>query len=115
MWLRTLGPELDVQTQYFGEVKMKPVIFSWQKQKLIGSFGALFGALLIILAASDASAISAQSFTGSINGIVTDQAGAVLANASITLTAVATGQSRATTTNNQGEYSFPSLPPGEYK
>src|SRR5262249_53783480 len=36
-------------------------------------------------------------------------------NASITLTAGATGQSRATTTNNQGEYSFPSLPPGEYK
>ncbi|HKC87408.1 MAG TPA: carboxypeptidase-like regulatory domain-containing protein, partial [Blastocatellia bacterium] len=95
---------------------MKPVIFSWQKQKLIGSFGALFGALvIIILAASGASAIYAQSFTGSINGTVTDQAGAALANASITLTAGATGQSRATTTNNQGEYSFPSLPPGEYK
>src|SRR6266498_2982776 len=95
---------------------MKPVIFSWQKQKPAGSFGALFGALvIIILAASGASAIYAQSFTGSINGTVTDQAGATLANASITLTAGATGQARATTTNNQGEYYFPSLPPGEYK
>src|SRR5215475_6616160 len=86
------------------EVKMKPVILSWQKHKLTGSFGALYGALVILmLVASCAGAIYAQSFTGSINGAVTDQAGATLANASITITEVATGQSRSTTTNNQGE------------
>jgi hypothetical protein len=51
------------------------------------------------LAASCAGAIYAQSFTGSINGAVTDQAGAAFANASITLTAGATGQLRSTTTN----------------
>src|SRR5262249_49678111 len=47
--------------------------------------------------------------------MVTDQTGAALANASVTLTAGATGQTRSTTTNNQGEYTFPSLPPGQYK
>ena len=42
------------------------------------------------MAASGAGAIYAQSLTGSINGTVTDQAGAALANASVTLTAGAT-------------------------
>ncbi len=96
---------------------MKPVILSWQKQKSTGSFGAmLLSALFIIaLAASGAGAVYAQSFTGSISGAVTDQTGSALPNASVTLTASATGQTRSTTTNNQGEYSFPSLPPGQYK
>src|SRR5215510_8144490 len=95
---------------------MKPRIFCGQKRKLAGSFSALCGALVIIaLATFAAGAIYAQSFTGSINGMVTDQAGAALANASVTLTAGATGQTRSTTTNNQGEFTFPSLPPGQYK
>src|SRR5262245_24831762 len=95
---------------------MKPLNFCGHKQKLAGRFSALYAALVIIaLATSAASAVYAQSFTGSINGAVTDQSGAALANASITLTAGATGQTRITTTNNQGEYSFSSLPPGQYK
>lgn len=94
---------------------MGPVFFRWQQQRQPHSFGARLGALFIALAATCASATYAQSFTGSINGIVTDPAGAALANASITLTATATGQTRSTTTNNQGEYTFPSLPPGLYK
>jgi hypothetical protein len=96
---------------------MKPVIFGWQKQKTAGRFVALFFSALVIvaLAAPGARAVHAQSFTGSISGAVTDQAGAALAAASVTLTAGATGQTRSTTTNNQGEYSFPSLPPGQYK
>src|SRR5215470_17972437 len=98
------------------EVKMKPLIFCGQKRKLAGRFSALYCALVIIaLAAFAPGAIYAQSFAGSINGMVTDQTGAALANASVTLTAGATGQTRSTTTNNQGEYTFPSLPPGQYK
>ncbi|MBS1788638.1 MAG: TonB-dependent receptor [Acidobacteria bacterium] len=94
---------------------MGHVLFRWRQQRRQHCYGALFGALIIALAATCVSAIYAQSFTGSINGIVTDPAGAALANASITLTASATGQTRATSTNNQGEYTFPSLSPGQYK
>src|ERR1051326_7563275 len=59
--------------------------------------------------------IEAQSFTGSISGTVSDQARAVIAQATVTLTSIETGQTRTTTTNAQGEYNFPSLPPGNYK
>ena len=92
---------------------MQSVLLRGKHQKPAVRFWARLGALVIVLAA--ASAAYAQSFTGSINGTVTDQAGAALANASVTLTAEATGQTRSTTTNDQGEYTFPSLPPGQYR
>ncbi len=77
---------------------------------------ALLGAVLAITLMVPAAAIArAQSFTGSISGTVTDPAGAVIPNATVTLTAVDTGRTRTATTNGAGEYNFPSLPPGAYK
>jgi len=74
--------------------------------------GVLFAIALSL--AGSATAL-AQSFTGSISGTVADQAGAAVSNATVTLTATLTGQMRTTTTNSQGDYLFPSLPPGEYR
>jgi hypothetical protein len=72
-------------------------------------------ALCLTLLALTSVPTQAQSFTGSIGGAVSDPSGAVANNATVTLTALATGQTRTVTTNRAGEYNFPSLPPGEYK
>lgn len=57
----------------------------------------------------------AQGTTGQISGIVTDQNGAVVTNATVKVTNTATNFERQTTTNGEGVYSFQLLPPGEYK
>ena len=58
----------------------------------------------------------AQSFTGTLSGTVTDPTGAVIPNAIVTLTDVATGTSAASVnTGPDGLYSFPNLRPGAYE
>jgi len=56
-----------------------------------------------------------QSQNGSISGVVTDQSGAVVANADVTVTNVATGAVRTTTTTSAGDYTVQGLPPQDYK
>jgi hypothetical protein len=57
----------------------------------------------------------AQSFTSTVSGTVTDPSGAVVPNAEITLTLVATETSAKVTTGSTGLYSFPNLRPGIYQ
>lgn len=57
--------------------------------------------------------IFGQGF-GTIVGTVTDQSGAVVPGAKVTVTDPATGQSRAENTNAQGYYVVPSLKPAPY-
>ena len=56
-----------------------------------------------------------QSTTGSIPGIVTDPSGAVLPNATVTVTNENTGAVRTVVTNTAGTYTLPNLPPGNYQ
>ena len=56
----------------------------------------------------------AQS-TGSIRGTITDATGALLPNATVTVSNQATGETHALKTDSSGLYSLPSLPPGAYK
>jgi hypothetical protein len=51
---------------------------------------------------------------GQINGEVSDPSGAVVPNASVTVTNTATNAERSTVTNASGLYSFPDLTPGIY-
>jgi Carboxypeptidase regulatory-like domain len=58
----------------------------------------------------------AQSVTaGDINGTVTDSTGAIIPNATITVTSVATGQTKTATSGTAGEYRVSLLSPGTYK
>lgn len=50
-----------------------------------------------------------------LNGSVTDQSGASVAGATVTLTETATGLQRNTTSNGAGLYQFLEVPPGKYK
>src|SRR5262249_7965139 len=61
------------------------------------------------------SATHAQTVTGTLQGRVTDQAGAVLPAVTITIRNTETGQERAVTTNEEGFYIAPFLPLGRYR
>src|SRR6266446_5601763 len=52
--------------------------------------------------------------TSTINGRITDQAGAVLPGATVTVTNVATGATRETISNAEGLYTVPALTAGTY-
>src|SRR5215510_7138215 len=57
----------------------------------------------------------AQAITGSISGSVRDASGSAVTNASVTLTNALTEAVRTATTNDQGDFVFNSVPPGEYR
>ncbi|HKE04264.1 MAG TPA: carboxypeptidase regulatory-like domain-containing protein [Blastocatellia bacterium] len=92
-------------------------LFATRLRRLRGvmSVAAPSALLCLTLLALATVPTQAQSFTGSISGMITDPNGAVIQNATVTLTAADTGLTRTTTTNHAGEYNFPSLPPGQYK
>src|SRR6202035_5606693 len=56
---------------------------------------------------------SAPISTGTIAGVVRDPSGAAVSGARLTVVNVATRIARTETTSEQGDYSFPSLAPGE--
>ena len=58
-------------------------------------------------------AVFAQD-TASITGTVKDPSGASIAKAQVTVSSPDRGINRTTTTNSEGEYSVPALPPGSY-
>jgi hypothetical protein len=52
--------------------------------------------------------------TGALTGTVTDQSGSVIVGAKVTITSLATGQTRTASTGADGAYKFALLPPGNY-
>lgn len=68
----------------------------------------------LLLFALGLSAALAQISTGSIVGVVEDASGAVVPNAEIAIKQTATGESRATRSNANGEFNVPFLQPGGY-
>ena len=59
--------------------------------------------------------VLAQTTTGRILGTVSDQSGAAVAGASVTVADLQRGTSRTLTTDGSGGYSAPELQPGTYK
>jgi Carboxypeptidase regulatory-like domain/TonB dependent receptor len=72
------------------------------------AFGAMVGTLLLSLT------VFPQGNSGRVLGTVTDQSGAAVANATVTVTNVQTGVARNLTTDDVGEYVAPNLLPGTY-
>lgn len=56
-----------------------------------------------------------QEIGGTISGTVTDPSGAAVASANIAVRNLGTGEDRKTTTDADGSYRVPSLPPGNYQ
>ncbi|HTU32861.1 MAG TPA: carboxypeptidase-like regulatory domain-containing protein, partial [Candidatus Acidoferrum sp.] len=70
--------------------------------------------LLFIFAACALPAWGQAVATGTVVGVVTDNSGAVVAGAIVTLIDSATGDTRSSTTNDAGHYIFPNVPPATY-
>ena len=67
-----------------------------------------------LAALSTLAALAQTATTGAIVGAVTDRNGAALSGAEIEIVNTATNQSIKVTTNNDGQYIFPAVLPGEY-
>ena len=75
------------------------------------SFSLLAFLSMVLLGATFA---GAQNFRGGINGVVTDQGGASIAGAQVSITNEGTGVTQASVASSAGEFSFPDLPLGLY-
>src|SRR2546428_8836664 len=73
--------------------------------------------LLLALAFSlcPLSAFAQTQTTGRIAGTVKDQNGAVIVGAEVTVVSKATSDERKATTDTEGNYAVPLLPPGTYR
>ena len=70
--------------------------------------------LLAALTALFSTGIAISQENAEITGVVSDSTGAVVAGASVTVTAGETGAKRTTVTNSNGLYDFPGLAIGQY-
>ena len=72
---------------------------------------ALLALLFLLTAAPHA---PGQVSSGTLNGVITDPSGAIVAGANVSLRNNETGITRNTTSNDEGEYVFPQIEPGRY-
>jgi hypothetical protein len=72
---------------------------------------AVYLAAVVLLSANG----WAQSIYGGLRGIVTDQTGAAMTNAKVTIINQGTADARSALTSNSGEYVFSQVIPGGYK
>ena len=70
--------------------------------------------LLLLVLSSALTLWSQTTASGTVTGTITDQSGAVVADAQIKLTDTATGNSRNASTNSSGHYIFVNVGPGHY-
>jgi Carboxypeptidase regulatory-like domain/TonB dependent receptor len=77
--------------------------------KISGSLVVAVIAILLVVPA-----LQGQTSQGRILGAVTDQSGALVAHARVTITNTATNATRAVDTTSSGDFSAPNLDPGTY-
>ena len=79
------------------------------------SFSHSVRAGLVLLSVMLCTIFSFGQFSGSIQGVVQDPSSAGVAKARVNLVNVSTNVTRTTTTDDSGNYTFPSVAPGAYK
>src|SRR5688572_3576934 len=101
---------LPVSTSRFGHTTLFFRQFGpyWRLRMFLRSLG-----LAVLLGTLAVSAL-AQTPSGEISGLVTDESGLVLPGVRITLTNLATNATRLAQTNDSGVYVIPAVPPGRY-
>src|SRR5262249_44613235 len=78
------------------------------RRRMVRSFAVLWVLLTVTCIAG------AQTNTATLSGTVLDSQGAVVPDVAITISSRATGLKRQTTTNSEGLFTLPLLPPGIY-
>jgi Carboxypeptidase regulatory-like domain len=76
---------------------------------------AVFGSICVLAFASVAAAQTTSATTGAMNGTVTDNTKAVLPGVTVTISSSSMMGTRSDITNEQGQYRFAAVTPGEYK
>jgi hypothetical protein len=76
---------------------------------------SIFSAFLALLLISSTVPVYAQQDQGTLTGSVTDSQGAVLPGVQVKVVNKATNLTQTEITNNNGEYTFPELPIGNYR
>src|ERR1044072_2423487 len=89
------------------EVKMK--------RNNINKFVTTLITAIMLVAAAPLQILAQTSNSGVITGVVKDQAGAVVAGATVKAINKGTNLERKTTTSDSGVYEIPQLTPGEYR
>ncbi len=82
-----------------------------RKPSILSSFVPILVAIFFLFSPSAV----AQVETGEVAGLVTDQSGAVVTNATITLTNTATNATRTAQASSNGTYRLTALEPGTYR
>jgi len=88
------------------------------RNKQAGVWRSVFVAMLLLCLVTllhlNTAPIYAQDVKGSVRGLVTDEQGAAVTGADVTISDSSTGFSRGTTTGGDGVYNFPDLPLGTF-
>src|SRR5215469_6242952 len=74
----------------------------------------LIVSIIVMIAVSGRVLLAQTASTGTVLGLVTDPAGAVVPGATVELEDAATKAVRTASTNSAGRYVFVALPPGAY-
>lgn len=69
---------------------------------------------LLLSAVLCSGSLLGQTFTANLTGVVTDPVGAIIPGATVVLSSQSTGETRTTTSNQLGRYSFAQLSPATY-
>jgi len=101
-----IAPVREVNMQGFESATSRQI-----KSFVSGLYKAGFLSLLLLLTVASA---RAQVSSASVNGVVRDPKGAVIAGATVTLTNVDTTVEHPTVSNGSGEYVIPGITPGRY-
>jgi hypothetical protein len=85
-----------------------------RRRKSMNARRSVVAVLGLMLLLACASSTSWAQFNSQINGTVTDPSGAVVPDATVTVTNAATGVTRTAQTSSSGTYIISSLPPGTF-
>jgi hypothetical protein len=84
--------------------------------KISKTLALIFGTMLLLACFIAPTSVSAQTAnSGTITGVVTDQAGALVPNATVRAVNVGTNATRTVTTSGEGVYEISQLVPGVYR
>src|SRR2546426_1593553 len=86
----------------------------WWRRVGARPVAALFAALALNFVSGFPVVAGAQTNSATLSGIVMDGQGAVVPDVAITVSSTATGLKRQVTTNSEGLFTLPLLPPGTY-
>src|SRR5271166_2589970 len=74
-----------------------------------------YKSVLVLLLALLLCHVATADVTGAVKGTITDQSGAALSNATVTLTNTRTGLTHSAQSDASGQYEFLAVPVGEYR